>query len=69
MATKRDLKPAPAGTLWMCGGCGKTSRDGSGWDESCRGHAILVIASTIKRHGHGVQATAVPDSEALVDRD
>jgi hypothetical protein len=38
--------PAPPGTIWVCGACGKTSRvrwefTGQGWDESCMMNAIL----------------------------
>jgi hypothetical protein len=38
---------APAGTIWVCGACGKTSRDrygdadSRGWDSSCMLHAVL----------------------------
>ena len=42
----RRAKP---GYVWMCGACGKTSRDrygfdriSHGWDESCMLHAVLV---------------------------
>ena len=37
---------APAGAIWVCSACGKTSRDrygdpNSSWDESCMTNAIL----------------------------
>jgi len=37
---------APAGTIWVCAACGKTSRDrfgdkGSEWDESCMLNSVL----------------------------
>jgi len=39
---------APPGQIWVCGACGKTSRDkygekriSRGWDESCMMNAVL----------------------------
>lgn len=36
---------APPGTIYVCGGCGKTARDTyavvGGWDESCMLNAVL----------------------------
>lgn len=46
-------EPAPEGTIWVCGACGKTSPTKSGygaqwerlvrngWDASCMLHAVL----------------------------
>lgn len=63
MASSRNLPVAPEGYLWMCGACGRVSSDGSGWDESCRGHAVLVVASSVQRQGRGWKATAAPEKE------
>lgn len=37
---------APPGTIWVCGACGKTSKDrygdrSSSWDESCVLNSVL----------------------------
>jgi hypothetical protein len=41
---------APAGTVWVCGACGKTSPDWiygpRGWDESCALNSVLCRSST-----------------------
>lgn len=39
---------APTGAVWVCGACGKTSKDRYGdgrssWDESCMLNAILCF--------------------------
>jgi hypothetical protein len=42
---KSKEKIAPAGTIFVCAACGKTSRDvtrgPAGWDVSCMQHAVL----------------------------
>lgn len=48
-ASPVDLHIAPEGAIWVCGACGKTSKDrygdaGSSWDESCMLNAILCHA-------------------------
>jgi len=46
---KQHGKGAPEGSRWVCGACGKTSRDvygnkpySRGWDESCAMNAQLL---------------------------
>ncbi len=46
---------ADEGEVFVCGACGKRSKDrygfqkiDHGWDESCMMHAILVIESSIQ---------------------
>lgn len=59
---------APAGQVWVCGACGKRSRDqygyqaiSRGWDESCMLNAVLCLESSLKLDGQRViEAEAVP---------
>lgn len=50
----RTLERAPAGTVFVCGACGKTARKRwgqvertPGWDESCSMNAVLVNVDDI----------------------
>lgn len=60
---------APEGLVWICGACGKRSKDrykgtiDSGWDESCMIWAILCYEDSIKtKNGRIYKATAVKES-------
>lgn len=57
-----EERMAPDGAVWICGACGKTSKDRYGdgksmWDESCMLHAVLVHEASVKRGAGGVSAT------------
>ena len=62
-------KVAPAGTVYVCGACGKRSRDrygfqkiDAGWDESCMMHAVLCDEKSLVVRDNRVRgATAVPE--------
>jgi hypothetical protein len=54
-------KLAPMGTIYVCSACGRRSRDicgtvdaSSGWDESCRTHAVLCDESSLAIHSGAV---------------
>jgi hypothetical protein len=39
---------APAGTIWVCGACGKTASSRHGFrDTSCMTHAVLCYERTL----------------------
>jgi hypothetical protein len=45
----KEPRIAPEGQIWVCGACGKTSKDrygdrNSSWDESCALNAVLCYA-------------------------
>jgi hypothetical protein len=61
---------APAGQMWLCGACGKRSRNKSGthaidygYDESCMLNSVLVYEASIRRNAAGriVYADAVKE--------
>lgn len=60
---------AGEGQVWVCGACGKCSRDkygeqpiDRGWDESCMLNSTLCDESTLVfRNGRVVEATAVKE--------
>lgn len=57
---------APEGTTWVCGACGKSTKDlASFGDESCRTWAVLCDDSTVERDqtGRVVRATAVENDD------
>lgn len=45
---------APKGMIWVCGACGKRTKDrygtDGGWDESCMLNAVLVPEDARYRH-------------------
>jgi len=54
---------APAGAVYVCGACGKRSRDlygdqaiSRGWDESCMLNAILCDEETLVMDGQIVKS-------------
>jgi hypothetical protein len=56
-------KDAPEGQVWVCGACGKLSKDlygdkriSRGWDESCVLHAVLCYEEKRDGHYHAVPA-------------
>jgi hypothetical protein len=62
---------APAGQVWVCGACGKRSRDrygehpiSRGWDEACMLNAVLCLESSLEFDNAGrlVCAEAVNES-------
>lgn len=51
---------APDGQVYVCGACGKRSKDrygdkaiDRGWDESCMMHAVLVYENSIELDSNG----------------
>lgn len=63
-----DDRIAPERQIWICGACGKTSKDqygdpGTSWDESCMLNSVLVWESSVKRTNGGVAAIQVTDPE------
>lgn len=60
---------APEGQVFVCGACGKRSRDrygnnpiDRGWDESCMLHAVLCYDQPILKVENGVAKwEAVPE--------
>ena len=62
---------APEGMIWVCGACGKTSRDlygddptnPLGWDESCMFNAVRCIEASIVRDENGRITHADPDPD------
>lgn len=62
-ADEGSLRAAPdytakPGTIWVCGACGKTSRDrywgdelSPSWDESCFLNAMLCDEASLVRQG------------------
>jgi hypothetical protein len=64
---KHEPQFAREGTIWMCGGCGRTNKDREAMgDSTCRHWAVLVHENTIKRDesGRAIGAEAVNDPEA-----
>lgn len=51
---REGTTPAPAGQVYVCGACGKTSTTrygldaANGWDESCMLHAVLCFTKKVK---------------------
>jgi len=53
---------APEGTIYVCGACGKTSKNicgdepenSLGWDESCMLNAVLCFAKSLEETGRWV---------------
>lgn len=61
---------APDGQIWVCGACGKRSKDlygeqavNHGWDESCMLNACLCYAddSLVIKNGRVTNAKAVEE--------
>lgn len=57
---------AGEGQIYVCGACGKRSRDiygeqaiDSGWDESCMLNAVLCHEASYRRDDNGIHADAV----------
>lgn len=55
-----DISIAPAGQIFVCGACGKRSRDrygfqkiDAGWDESCMLQAVLCREESYRRDENG----------------
>lgn len=55
MESETDNRIAPDGAIWVCGACGKTSKDrygdalsDRGWDTSCAMNAVLCKAPQSK---------------------
>jgi hypothetical protein len=66
-ADENEPNIARAGTVWMCGACGKTHKDRDQFsDSSCRTWAVLVHEASIIRDesGRAIGADAVNDPEA-----
>lgn len=66
-ADKHEPQLAREGTIWMCGGCGRTNKDRESMgDSTCRHWAVLVDEATIVRDetGRAISASAVNDPEA-----
>lgn len=66
-----QLEPqlAREGTVWMCGGCGRTNKDRNAMgDTSCRTWAVLVREDSIVRDetGRAIGAEAVNDPVAEI---
>ena len=62
---------APPGQVWVCGACGKRSRDHfgnqaltPGWDESCMLNAVLCREDALTLNDYGV-VTNVADGGNL----
>jgi hypothetical protein len=58
---------APEGQVYVCGACGKRSRDVEGtqkvdrsWDESCMLHAVLCIEESLVFGAEGRVTAATP---------
>lgn len=63
-----DNRFAPDGTTWVCGACGKTSKDRYGdgkssWDESCMLNAVLCHAEKKPDENGLFRWTAVPSPD------
>lgn len=61
---------APAGQVFVCGACGKRSRDeyginpiDRGWDESCMMNSFLVYEKSIVLEGGRVKAATAVKKE------
>lgn len=59
---------APEGQVWVCGACGKRSKDrygfqkiDRGWDESCFLNSVLCLESSLVfQDGRVIKADAAP---------
>lgn len=61
MANKYNNIDAPPGQVWVCGACGKRSRDmygnkslSRGWDVSCVMNAVLCKESHLTINDEGI---------------
>jgi len=62
--SSKPIQPAPPGQVWVCGACGRRSRDRGGndsidhgWDESCYMNAVLCY----EKPGPDGNYSAVPE--------
>lgn len=58
---------APDGAVFVCGACGKRSKDrygnqkiSHGWDESCMLNAVLCDEKSLEFHANGMVIKAEP---------